>query len=96
VSADDRTVEKVAEAMYEEVAAGGSLPWEKSLLQDGWRACARAALAALEGELIAVWPCDHGGVMVEPGRAKPGYQCSVCGETARTALLLPSSLDRTG
>ena len=34
--------------------------------------------------VIAVWPCDHGGVIVEPGKARPGYECHRCGATART------------
>lgn len=34
--------------------------------------------------VIAVWPCEHGNVLVEPGPARPGYRCHECGATART------------
>jgi hypothetical protein len=34
--------------------------------------------------VIAVWPCTHGDVLVEPGKALPGYRCYECGATART------------
>jgi hypothetical protein len=38
----------------------------------------------LANSVIAVWPCDHGNVQVEPGPARPGYRCHECGATATT------------
>lgn len=38
--------------------------------------------------VVAVWPCEHGGIVVEPGPAMPGYACSTCGATAATYVLL--------
>jgi len=29
--------------------------------------------------IITVWPCDHGGVRVEPGKVPQGHRCAVCG-----------------
>lgn len=39
-------------------------------------------------ERIAVWPCDHGNVLVESGPAKPGYTCHECGAVATTYVPL--------
>jgi hypothetical protein len=37
--------------------------------------------------VIAVWPCDHGNVRVEPGPAVKSYPCHECGATASTYVL---------
>lgn len=39
-------------------------------------------------KVIAVWPCEHGNVLVEPGPALRGYACSQCGATASTYILI--------
>jgi ABC-type ATPase with predicted acetyltransferase domain len=46
-------------------------------------------------DVVAVWPCDHGNVLVESGKAKPGYQCHECGAVAETYVKAQTLLGAT-
>lgn len=48
-----------------------------------------------QSHIVAVWPCDHGGVHVEPGPAMPGYGCSQCGATASTYVAVDALLSES-
>lgn len=43
-------------------------------------------------DVLAVWPCEHGNTLVEPGPALRNYRCHECGETATTYVRVPGEM----
>jgi hypothetical protein len=41
---------------------------------------------------VTIWPCDHGGVEVEPAGVPPGMTCAECGANLRQYVDLDALL----